>query len=144
MTRLTNPSSSDKRPVAEQQIKTPIRHAGFTLLEVLVALVIIATSLGASVRAVSSLTQNSNSLRTMLMATWSAENRLAETRLLKAWPEIGRRQFACPQAGLALICEEEVSATPNRQFRRMVVTVIATDKPDHRLVRLTQLLPSAL
>ena len=144
MTRPTNPSPLGKRPVAEQHIKSPCRRAGFTLLEVLVALVIIATSLGASVRAVSSLTQNSNSLRTMLMVTWSAENRLAETRLIKAWPEIGRRQFACPQAGLALICEEEVTTTPNRQFRRMVVTVIATDKPDHRLVRLTQLLPGAL
>ena len=39
------------------------RHAGFTLLEVLVALVIVGTALGASLRAVGSLTQNSSDLR---------------------------------------------------------------------------------
>ena len=39
------------------------KHAGFTLLEVLVALVIIGTALGASLRAIGSLTQNSSGLR---------------------------------------------------------------------------------
>ena len=55
--------------------------AGFTLLEVLVALVIIGTALGASLRAVGSLTQNSADLRASMMATWSAENRLSQIRL---------------------------------------------------------------
>ncbi len=55
--------------------------AGFTLLEVLVALVIIGTAFGASLRAISSLTQNSSDLRAAMMATWSAENRLAQIRL---------------------------------------------------------------
>ena len=50
--------------------------AGFTLLEVLVALVIVGTALGASLRAVGSLTQNSSGLRASMMASWSAENRL--------------------------------------------------------------------
>ena len=49
---------------------------GFTLLEVLVALVIIGTALAASLRSVASLTQNSQDLRAAMMATWSAENRL--------------------------------------------------------------------
>ena len=63
-----------------------ISCAGFTLLEVLVALVIIATALGASLRAVGSLTQNSSDLRGSMMATWSAENRLTQIRLAQEWP----------------------------------------------------------
>ena len=44
-------------------------NQGFTLLEVLVALVIIGTALAASLRAVASLTQNSSDLRAAMMAT---------------------------------------------------------------------------
>src|SRR6184192_2439633 len=78
---------------------------GFTLLEVLVALVIIGTALGASLRAVGSLTQNSNGLRASMMATWSAENRLALIRLASEWPAVGKRSFDCPQGDLRLVCE---------------------------------------
>lgn len=130
--------------VSPHSVKAVVRHHGFTLLEVLVALVIIATSLGASLRAVSSLTQNSTGLRNQMMATWSAENRMTEIRLLRIWPEPGRHQFSCSQGSLALICVEEVSATLNRQFRRVVVTVFRADQPQHRLVSLTQLVPHVL
>ncbi|MDE2430402.1 MAG: type II secretion system minor pseudopilin GspI, partial [Burkholderiales bacterium] len=86
------------------------RSSGFTLLEVLVALVIVGTALGASLRAVGSLTQNSADLRTSMMATWSAENRLAQIRLAHEWPGFGERTFPCPQGDLALMCEEHVIA----------------------------------
>jgi type II secretion system protein I len=45
-----------------------LKNRGFTLLEVLVALVIVGTALGASLRAVGSLTQNSDDLRAAMMA----------------------------------------------------------------------------
>jgi general secretion pathway protein I len=53
---------------------------GFTLLEVMVALSIIATVLGASLRAVASLTQNSRDLRLALYATWSVFSPLEHER----------------------------------------------------------------
>ncbi|MCX7217189.1 MAG: type II secretion system minor pseudopilin GspI [Burkholderiales bacterium] len=49
---------------------------GFTLLEVLVALVIVGTALAACLRAIGSLTQNSSDLRVAMMATWSADARM--------------------------------------------------------------------
>ena len=86
-----------------QQLKNhQRRNRGFTLLEVLVALVIIGTALAASLRAVASLTQNSSDLRAAMMATWSAENRLTQIRLAHEWPPIGRRDFSCAQAELVL------------------------------------------
>ena len=78
------------------------RHAGFTLLEVLVALVIVGTALAASLRAIGSLTQNSSDLRAAMMATWSAENRLTQIRLAHEWPPLGRREFPCSQGELQL------------------------------------------
>lgn len=122
---------------------------GFTLLEVMVALVIVGTALGASLRAIGSLTQNSSDLRASMMATWSAENRLTQIRLAREWPPLGQRRFECPQAELQLVCEENVYATPNPYFRRVEVSVlIAEDTGDVRntersLLKLAQVVPNA-
>lgn len=115
------------------------RDAGFTLLEVLVALVIVGTALGAGLRAVGSLSANSSGLRTAMMATWSAENRLVQIRLGKEFPAIGKRTFECPQGDLPLVCEEEVLSSPNPALRRIEVSVYAADKPEQRIVKLIQL-----
>lgn len=109
------------------------------MLEVLVALLIIGTGLGASLRAASSLTYNSRDLRATLMATWSAENRLTQVRLSQEWPALGARQFECPQRELTLLCTENVLATPNPLFRRVEVSVAEASRPERRIVKLTQL-----
>jgi general secretion pathway protein I len=116
---------------------------GFTLLEVLVALVIVGTVLGASLRAVASLAQNSSGLRATMMANWSAENRLAQIRLGKEWPQIGERSFPCSQGELNLLCEEHVLSTPNPSFRRVEVLVFDADNLQRRLAKLTQVVPNA-
>lgn len=118
-------------------------NAGFTLLEVLVALVIVGTVLGASLRAVASLAQNSSGLRATMMANWSAENRLAQIRLGHEWPELGERSFPCPQGELALLCEEHVIGTPNPSFRRVEVLVFEPNNLQRRLAKLTQVVPNA-
>ena len=116
--------------------------AGFTLLEVLVALVIVGTALGASLRAIGSLTQNSSALRASMMASWSAENRLTQIRLAKVFPPIGKLSYDCAQGELQLMCEEEVFATPNPFFRRVEVSVFDVLNPQRRIVKLTQVVPN--
>jgi len=120
-----------------------LRSGGFTLLEVLVALVIVGTALGASLRAVGSLTQNSSGLRGSMMATWSAENRLTQIRLAHEWPAIGQRNFPCPQGELRLVCLENVFPTPNPSFRRVEVSVVEESNPERRIIKLAQVVPSA-
>lgn len=112
---------------------------GFTLLEVLVALVIVGTALGASLRAVGSLTSNSAGLRTAMMATWSAENRLVQIRLMRQFPAVGKQSFDCPQGDLRLVCQEEVLATPNPRMRRVEVSVVDIENPGRRIIKLVQL-----
>jgi general secretion pathway protein I len=119
-------------------------NQGFTLLEVLVALVIIGTALAASLRAVASLTQNSSDLRAAMMATWSAENRLTQIRLAHEWPPIGRRDFSCAQAELSLRCEEQIYPTPNPAFRRVEVVVINERQASRRIIMLSQIVPNAI
>lgn len=119
------------------------RSAGFTLLEVMVALVIIGTALGASLRAVGSLTQNSADLRAAMMATWSAENQLTQIRLAHVWPPLGQSRFDCNQGELHLVCEEHVFTTPNPYFRRVEVSVFDGKNPDRRIIKLNQVVPRA-
>jgi general secretion pathway protein I len=99
------------------------RQTGFTMIEVLVALAIIAIALAASLRAVGSLALGERDLHERLLAGWSADNALGELRLAKTWPAIGDRSFDCSQGNVELICTEQVSDTPNPIFRRVVVVV---------------------
>ena len=115
------------------------RARGFTLLEVLVALVIVGTALGASLRAVGSLTANSAGLRSAMMATWSAENRLVQIRLAREYPAIGKKTYDCPQGDLLLVCQDEVLASPNPRLRRVEVSVFDKANPERRIIKLVQL-----
>ena len=135
---MESPATDPMLDVAQ----TRKRCCGFTLLEVLVALVIVGTALAASLRAIGSLTQNSTDLRLAMMATWSAENRLTQIRLGREWPSLGQRSFECTQGELALRCEEEVLATPNPAFRRVQVTVV--DTGGRRVLMLSQVVPNAI
>ena len=117
---------------------------GFTLLEVLVALVIIGTALAASLRSVASLTQNSHDLRAAMMATWSAENRLTQIRLSREWPPLGRRTFSCAQGELPLRCDEQINPTPNPAFRRVEVTVVDERDAARKIITLSQVVPNAV
>ncbi len=122
----------------------PHGQCAFTLLEVLVALVVVGTALAASMRAIGSLTQNSSDLRSAMMATWSAENRLTQIRLAHEWPSIGKREFACPQGELPFRCEEQILSTPNPSFRRVEVSVIDERTPGRKIITLSQVVPNAL
>jgi len=99
------------------------RSRGFTMIEVLVALAIIAVALAASLRAVGALATGEADLHRRLLANWSADNELAQLRLTHTWPDIGSRTFDCSQGNLKLICTDRVSATPNPIFRRVEVVV---------------------
>jgi general secretion pathway protein I len=98
---------------------------GFTMIEVLVALAIVAIALAASLRAVGSLATSEAELHDRLLAGWSADNALAQLSLAHSWPDLGERSFDCSQGNLRLTCTQHVAATPNPIFRRVEVSVTA-------------------
>jgi len=111
------------------------RGRGFTLVEVLIAMTIAAVALMAAIRATASLAVNGVELRNRTLAQWSAENRLAQIRIAREWPNPGRRQYDCSQASVAMVCREDVIQTPNPLFRRVEVSVFDADG-SFRLARL--------
>ena len=93
------------------------------MIEVLVALVIVAVALAASVRAVGSVANTAGALHQRLLAGWSADSVLADLRLAHGWPDLGTTRFECSQGDLMLMCSETVSSTPNPLFRQVEITV---------------------
>ena len=86
------------------------RHTrGFTLLEVLIALAIVAISAGALLGTVTSSASNVLYLKDKTLAEWVALNRLAEIRTAQNMPSTGRRKGNSVMGGMRWEWEEEVT-----------------------------------
>lgn len=99
---------------------------GFTLIEVLVGVAIVAVTLGAGIKAAGALTNNAQRLSDVTAAQWCADNQLTGLRLAKQFPSVGDGDFACEQMGRTYRGKLVVRPTPNPNFRR-VDAQIATD-----------------
>ena len=95
------------------------RAAGFTLVEVMVALVVVAVTLGAGVRAAGALTGNAERLAGITAAQWCADNRLTGIKLARQYPDIGDTEFTCEQLDRTYRGRQVVRPTPNPNFRRV-------------------------
>lgn len=104
------------------------KRSGFTLLEVLVALAIVAIALLAALRASGQSTANVGELRARLLAGWVAENILAEHRARGDWLPLGVERGVQREGGMEFVWRREVIPTPNPAFRRVDVFVSAVDE----------------
>lgn len=121
-------------------MKSPAHAAhGFTLLEVMVALAILALALMAALRAGAAATQNVGEIRLRQLADWVALDRLEEHRARRDWLPIGSTSGETLQGNQRFRWEEKVGGTPNAQFRRIDIRVLADDStdPNHALARVT-------
>ncbi|MBL8348597.1 MAG: type II secretion system minor pseudopilin GspI [Rubrivivax sp.] len=102
----------------------PGAQRGFTLLEVLVALAIVAISLAAGLRAAGVLTDNAGRLADVTAAQWCADNQLTAMRLARAFPGVGDADFRCEQLGRSYEGKLVTRPTPNPNFRRVDAVVL--------------------
>lgn len=109
------------------------RGRGFTLLEVLIALAIVAIGLAAALRASGAGSEGVLEYRGHLLALWLAENVAAERTARGDWPDPGVREGEEEMAGYRFRVREEVTATPNPRFRRLDVAVAASLEPARSL-----------
>ena len=114
-----------------------MRSAGFTLIEILVAVAILAVALAATTRAAGIATDGAMETRARLLATWAAENRIAELRARRVFPSAETTRLEAEEGGLALTIEETVSDTPNPTIRRVDLAVADARDRARVLARLT-------
>jgi general secretion pathway protein I len=119
--------------------------AGFTLIEVMVALLILASGMLAAILSVSQAASNGGYLRERTMAHWIAMNRLTEARLQKNAPPISKTSDEVEMAGRKWKWTMNVTQTQVETMRRIDVEVRPVEAPENsRLASITGFYGSAV
>ena len=111
---------------------TPTRRTmppGFTLVEVLVALAIVAVSLISASQVGGAWVLNANRQWQYQLAQVCADNALIALRLSSQLPGMGERSIDCTQAQREMRVALTVRATPNPSFRRVEAQVFEAQTP---------------
>lgn len=117
------------------------RALGFTLIEILVALAVVAVALAAGSQATSALTRTAARQSDQWLAQLCAENELIRLRLLRQLPGVGETTSECSQAGRTMQLRVAVQPTPNPNFRRIDAMVESTvDGAEVRLLSLSTIM----
>jgi general secretion pathway protein I len=119
--------------------------AGFTLLEVLAALVIISLGMLAVIEAIGQTASNSTRMRDRTLAHWVAMNRLTAARLEPRAPKVDKTSDEVEMAGRRWRWTMEVTETPVQSMRRIDVRVGEAEGDDERsLAQVTGFYGSAI
>lgn len=115
------------------------RSAGFTLLEVLVAVAVLGIALAAVIKASSEMTANAADLRDRTLANWVAGNVVTELHINRAW-EAETHDGTAVMGDREWVWEAEISTTPNPALRRVDVRVFTDESADNPVALLSGLL----
>lgn len=119
------------------------RTAAFTLVEVLVALAILAIALAAAMRTLHLTTDSAQETKLRLLATWVAQNQLAESTAKHEFPAPGISNGSLDYAGVKFAWQHNISGTPNAAFHKLEIRVTKPDDTSHALAQLTGYLVQA-
>ena len=109
------------------------KQKGFTLIEVIVALGIIATAMAAVMMTVSANVQNATGLKERTFAHWVAMNKMAELHIANEteWPSIKKTTGETLMAEHEWHWEQEVIKTPIDNVRRVYIRVRTNEEDEY-------------
>ena len=99
------------------------RYSAFTLIEVMVALVIVSLALAAVAASMGQMIDTANTMRERTFASWIAQNKIAEMRLAGVIPEVGESSGDVDYANTSWAWTAEVSETGIENLLKVDVTV---------------------
>jgi len=101
----------------------PWRSRGFTLLEVLIAMVIFGTTITFLLRNINDLQQVHTDISIKTVAHWVALNKMAETRIEGQWPNVGVTRGDVEMRNHQWYWLQTVSKTSEKELRQIEVEV---------------------
>lgn len=116
------------------------KNSGFTLIEVLVALLIIAIVLASSTRAIGLAVADVHDSYVRQLANWVADNQSNQYALDGTYPDLGTAKKDVLMGGVEFILQTDVEATPNPYFRKVEIAVSEKSSPDHAIFKTVALL----
>ncbi|MDM3872566.1 type II secretion system minor pseudopilin GspI [Porticoccus sp. W117] len=112
-------------------------QAGFTLLELMIALVVFAVTALVVLENSSASVRQQARLEDKTLATWVAENSIAELRLQPYWPSLGVRDQQVQFANRDWHVRQETLETPDPRLRKVIAQVRSNRTDDQPIVELT-------
>ena len=103
---------------------------GFTLLETMVALVVVALGMTAVYLQLNQFAANSIYLRDKTIASWIGSNTVTELSIQPNWPELGDEELEVEFASRLWHVRIEISETEVDNLRRADVEVALADDPE--------------
>jgi general secretion pathway protein I len=101
------------------------RNMGFTLIEIMVALAVIAIAVAAVMAAISGNVSNAAYIQDRTLAHWVAMNKVTEVQVAKDWPAAGTQHGESLMASQQWSWQVKVSTTEDPDVRRVDVDVFA-------------------
>lgn len=117
--------------------RKPVRQTGFTLIEVLVALVIAGTALIAVATVVSDYSRNLFGLQERTWGQWAAMNQIIEMQLEEPWPSLGKKSGESKETPFPMHWKREVKETPYELIRKVEISIYIDKFDEEPLTTLT-------
>jgi general secretion pathway protein I len=112
------------------------QQRGFSLIEVVIALAVLAIALSALIDSSSSATANTIYLRDKTLAHWVAMNKMAEIKLAGSWPDVGIKTTKSKLSDREWSVETTVNGTPEPSIRRIDIRIRKPGDPKETSVTL--------
>lgn len=116
------------------------RQKGITLIEIMVALFVVAVSLMAASQAFAQWLNGSQQGRERMLARICAQNTLTAWTISSELPNVGTAQQSCEQDGLILEVHTVITQTRHQKFRRAQLRVVSSTFPDMDLATITTII----
>ena len=113
------------------------RDAGFTLIEVMVALTIIAISLGALLNASGTQASSVTYLKQKTLAHWVAVNELTQVRIGNEFPDIGDKKGSTTMANHEWYWIRTTKKTEDKDARQVTFKLYSDEDYTNNLSSLT-------
>ena len=121
-----------------------MKNKGFTLIEVMVALAIIAIALAALIKASGNHTRSAGYLKSKTLAHYVAMNEVAKLQIEKAWPDLGTKKGDTEMAGVTWYWNREVAKTLDESgsIRGLKFNIYQDDDREHSLAQVQAFIAS--